>query len=350
METPLTKRFGLHYPFVSAGMAFVALPELVSAVSNVGGLGVLGATPEPACALRARIHQIRALTPKPFGVDFVHDVGAMGPFVTAAHIGVCAAERVPLVVFHLNLPDIQFVIDLSDAGIEVWFQTGDASQAAQAIALGVTGIVAQGEEAGGHNNSVVRSEDAFRAIRAVAPTNVLVLWAGGIADGPTAAAALQAGADGVWVGTRMVATHEAYAHSTYKARILDVTSSSETTFTTMFGPEYPGGRQRVLCNDVVRQFAGREATIPDSGSPAAIGRTVLFPGVGDLAVAMPKFSALVPIPDTIGDFEQMNMPAGGMSAKRVDTVEPAAEVVVSMMERARAILEAELETDTNTEA
>lgn len=338
LETRLTQRFGLTYPFVSAGMAFVALPELVAAVSNAGGLGILGAAPEPPAVLQARIQQIRALTSNPFGVDFIVASGPLGDFVTDEHIYICLAEQVPLVVFHFNLPDAQWVSSFNSAGIDVWFQTGSACEAEQAVAIGVRGIISQGRDAGGHNKSTKKGISAFLSIRHSVPSNTLVLMGGGIANAKRAAKALLLGADGVWVGTRMVATHEAFAHPDYKSRIV-AASKRDTAFTTMFGPEFPGGRQRVLRNSIVNQFAGKEHTIPDPPPPAVIGSTVLFPGALNIPQDMPKFSALVPTPDTTGDFEQMDMPAGSKSVKSIHAIQPAGYVVTDMMEGARAILE-----------
>jgi NAD(P)H-dependent flavin oxidoreductase YrpB (nitropropane dioxygenase family) len=107
----------------------------------------------------------------------------------------------------------------------------------------------------------------------------------------------------VWVGTRLVASTEARAHAEYKARLVAAEDNATVT-TTMFGPEYPSRPYRVLRNRVVNEFAGREDTIPDPPPPpAVIGKTLLFPLTFRQPYEMPKFSAIVPTSETVGDFE-----------------------------------------------
>ncbi|RKG65075.1 NAD(P)H-dependent flavin oxidoreductase, partial [Corallococcus terminator] len=155
----------------------------------------------------------------------------------------------------------------------------------------------------------------------------------------SAARAMHQGADGVWVGTRLVASVEAYAHPLYKQRVVEG-DAGDTTLTTLFGPEWPGKRIRVIRNRVVREWAGRESRVPPPGPvPETIGTTRLFPGVLDVQYVMPKFSSFLPTPDTQGDLEEMSLPAGGASMSRIDTVQPAGQIVVEMMERARRLLE-----------
>src|SRR5215471_4635480 len=99
-----TQDYGLEHPFVSAGMGFIALPKLVAAVSNAGGLGLLGVGPAPPPVMRQMIQQIRGLTNQPFGVDFIHENTAFGPATTEEHIDAFIAEGVKLAVFFWNLP------------------------------------------------------------------------------------------------------------------------------------------------------------------------------------------------------------------------------------------------------
>src|SRR5262245_2393620 len=99
LQTKLTRQYGIEVPFVSAGMGFVAMPELVAAVSNAGGLGLLGVSPLPPPAMKSLIGVVRTLTNRPFGVDLVIADTAFGPSTTEEHIQICAAERVDVVVF-----------------------------------------------------------------------------------------------------------------------------------------------------------------------------------------------------------------------------------------------------------
>ncbi|XXY51906.1 nitronate monooxygenase [Sorangium sp. So ce269] len=339
LTTRLTVDYGVQYPLVSAGMAFVSLPPLVSAVSNAGGIGVLGAGIEPPPVVEARIQAIKALTPNLFGVDFIVGTGPSGPFITQDHIDVCIAEAVELVIFHWNTPDVAWVNALHAAGAKVWAQVGSVAAARAAVAAGVDGIIAQGEQAGGHCRATQKTNPLVRDIRRqVNPA--LLLAAGGIADGASVVKALYYGADGVVVGTRLVASTEAYAHPDYKARLVQAGDNS-TAVQTFFGPEWPSQRQRVLRNRVVKRWAGKERTIPSPPPPpATIGTTVLFPGVLDVPYVMPKFSAIVPTPDTVGDLEEMDMPAGSESVLAIASVRPAAEIVATMMTEAQDILDA----------
>jgi nitronate monooxygenase len=341
LHTRLTQDYGVRFPFVGAGMGFVAMPALVAAVSNAGGIGVLGNAIEPPPGTQILIRQIKSLTSNLFGVGFIFDDSAFGPIVTDAHIDVCIAEGVKLVAFHMNVPPRAWVDRLHAAGVKVWMQAGSVAQATDAAAIGVDAIVAQGSQAGGHNKSTTRTHKILeQMIDAVGP--LMVLAAGGIADGESAARALSRGADGVWVGTRLVASAEAYAHPEYKRRLVE-THGDSTVTTTMFGPEYPDRPYRVLRNRIVNQFAGREDEIPDPPPPpAVIGNTKLFPLTLAQPYDMPKFSAIVPTPETTGDFEEMGMPAGSESVRAIDRVKPAAQIVIEMMSEARDRIAQEL--------
>ncbi len=339
LHTRLTRELGVHYPFVSAGMAFVALPPLVIAVSEAGGVGMLGAAPEPPPFLRARLQAIQAGTKRPYGVNFIVANAKGQDFTTREHIDVCLAERVPVVTFHWEAPPADWVKALKAAGTRVWLQVPSVEAAKQALALGADGLIAQGQQAAGHNRSTVPTLKLVREVRALS-RDVTLLAAGGIADGLSAARALFHGADGVWVGTRMVASVEAHAHPGYKQRLVEG-DAGDSDVTTLFGPEWPGPRMRVLRNRVVREWAGREDRVPSPPPPPErIGLTKLFPGMtgGDAPYPMPKFCSFVPTADTEGDLEEMAMPASGASMARIDGVLPAGQIVVEMMEHAHRVL------------
>ena len=339
LDTRLTRSYGVRHPFVGAGMGFVALPSLVAAVSNAGGIGVLGNGIEPPPGTQALIQSIKAVTARPFGVDFIFDDSAFGPLVTDAHIDVCIAERVRLVVFHMNVPPRAWVDRLHAAGARVWMQVASVPQALEAAAVGMDAVVAQGSQAGGHNKSGTRTLKLLQqVVHAVRP--LMVLASGGIADGQGVVDALSHGADGVWVGTRLVASSEAHAHPEYKRRIVEARGHATVT-TTLFGPEYPGRPYRVLRNRVVDEWAGREGQVPNPPPPpAVIGSTLLFPLTLKQNYSMPKFSAIVPTPETTGDFEEMGLPAGSESVKFIKRVQPAGEIVREMMEEARELIRA----------
>jgi NAD(P)H-dependent flavin oxidoreductase YrpB (nitropropane dioxygenase family) len=341
LNTRLTRDYGVELPFVGAGMGFIAMPSLVAAVSNAGGIGVLGNAIEPPASTRLLIQSIKTLTSRLFGVDFIHDVSAFGPLTTDDHIDVCIEEGVKLVVFHMNVPPSTWVERLHAAGARVWMQAASVEQAKEAAAREVDAIIAQGVQAGGHNKSTTKTLALLpEIVKAVRP--LMVLAAGGIADGESVVRALSHGAEGVWVGTRLVASTEAYAHRDYKRRLVDA-SGDATAMTTMFGPEYPDRPYRVLRTRVVKQFAGREGDIPaPPPPPSIIGTTVLFPQTFMQPYDMPKFSAIVPTPDTVGDLDEMGLPAGAESVKAIRDVKPAAQIVSEMMSEAHYLIEGEL--------
>ncbi|GCE30425.1 2-nitropropane dioxygenase [Dictyobacter alpinus] len=326
LRTRLTEEYGIELPFVSAGMAFIGMPPLVAAVSNAGGMGTLGASLVPPDDLRTLIHMTRSMTTRPFGVNFIT------PFIGEPHIAVCIEEKVAVVSFFWGDPPETFIQRLHTAGIKVWMQVGSLAEARTAVRSGVDAVVAQGSEAGGHNRSTATSLTLIPAVvDAIAP--IPVIAAGGIADGRGVVAALALGAEAVWVGTRMVASQEAYANEEYKKRIV-AAEGADTVRTTIFGPEWPHQPMRVIRNRVVEEWAGQETRVVYDPNPTTfIGQT----RIGGQEVPLPKFSALLPTPDTTGDWEEMCFTAGECSGL-INEVKPAADIVHEMMEEARQII------------
>ncbi len=330
LRTRLCEQYGLEAPIVSAAMGFVALPELACAISNAGGLGFIGASPEPPPVLSARIAALRAGTKKPFGVGFIIATSGLGEFVTHDHITVCAASRVPVVSFHWAVPPSAWIRELHDAGTKVWVQAHSLELAREAVEVGADAIIAQGSEAGGHNrNREQRTLELLVHLRAALPAKIVLLAAGGIATGQRLAEAVLAGADGAWIGTRFVASLESHAHPGFKERLVKADLHA-TVVQTVFGPEWPEQPQRVLRVRALAESAQRE--------PSVIGHTTLFPGVLDAPYDMPKHSAIVPTRATVGDLEEMDMPAGSDSAALVREVLPAAEIVRELVRDASAAL------------
>ena len=327
-RSPFTREYGLELPFISAGMGFVAIPELVAAVSNAGGLGLLGVAPAPAQLMHEMVSRTKSLTTRPFGVDLIVEETAFGPCTTEQHIEVCLAERVLVVVFFWHLPPRDWVTRLHAGGAKVWMTVGSVQAAHEAINAGIDAIIAQGSEAGGHNKSVLGLSSLVPAlVDAVAPRPVVA--AGGIADGRGVAAALALGAEAVCVGTRLVASQEAFAHEEYKRRVV-AAGVDDIARTSIFGPEWPDQPMKVVRNRVVREWSGRDDRTPPPPEPAAeIGRTKLF----SQDYRMPKFAAVLPTPDTVGDFEEMCL-AAGESAGLTRAIKPAAEIVREMMDEA----------------
>jgi len=335
IRTRLTSQYGLRAPFVSAGMGFLSLPPLAAAVSNAGGLGMLAPGPAPPPVLRQVIRATRQLTAQPFGVDFIIETTALGPLTVEEHIEVAVEEGVPVAVFFWNCPPDPWIRKLKDAGSKVWLQTSSVDGARKAVDAGIDAIVCQGSEAGGHNRGTTGLFTLVRAITEVVA--VPVIAAGGIADGFGVAAALALGAEGVWVGTRLLASTEAHAHEEYKRRVV-AAREGEIARTSIFGREWPDAPMRVIRNRVVAEWSGRDSrTPPPAEPPDFIGKTM----IGGQEYPMPKFSAILPSPETTGDFEEMCL-AAGESAALVHEIKPAARILEEMMSEAEQIISGRL--------
>jgi enoyl-[acyl-carrier protein] reductase II len=333
LQTRLTREYDVRYPLVGAGMGFIAHEHLAAAVTNAGGLGMLGASPDPPESLAVMVERLRTLTSGPFGVDLICADTGLGPASTDAHIDECIRLGVPLVVFHHDAPPVRWVSQLRAAGIPVWMQASSPEIAATAIGFGVCGIVAQGSEAGGHARGRIPLRALLRTIHRHWP-DMLLLAAGGVSHGAAVAAALRAGAHGVWVGTALVAAEEANAHPEYKRRLID--SPGKTLRTNAFGPECPNQPYRLLATPAVHSAESRARSAAQRGGDS-IGRTRLFPHSADVPYDLPIRSALPPTSDTTGDWESMVYPAGqGVGAIR--SIAPAAEIIEEMMSQAYTIL------------
>ncbi|MEV6304957.1 nitronate monooxygenase [Actinoplanes sp. NPDC051861] len=320
LRTRFTEEYGLATPIAQAGMAFVAMtPELPVAVSNAGALGALGVGLLPAPVLAQVVSGIRAGTDRPFNVNFITG------FTSDDQIATVCDARVPVASFHWGHPPRAWIDRLHNAGVRVFEQVGSVDAAKYAVDDGVDVVVAQGLEAGGHNFATLPTFALVPlVVDAVAPA--LVLAAGGIADGRGLAAALMLGADGAWIGTRLVATDESGAAEGYKERLVTA-AATETVRTSLFGPEMPDfNPMRVLRNRAT------EETPAGTGRPV-IGRTSL----GGQDVEITRFSNLVPMRATTGDLDEMPLLAG-QGVGLVDAVKSAASVIADITAQASEML------------
>jgi enoyl-[acyl-carrier protein] reductase II len=249
-RTALTETLGIEYPIIQAGMGGVACAELAAAVSNAGGLGVIGGAMLMGDALRDEIRKIKDLTDKPFGVDLLLAEGAPG---LAEQIESVYEEGVPVFASGLGNP-APYVAEMHRRGMKVIAVVGNVRNARRCAEGGADIIVAQGHEAGGHTGRVATLALVPQVVDAVKP--LLVVAAGGIADGRGLVAALALGACGVWVGTRFVATHEAFGHLNYKNKIVE--SSEEDT---LVSKAFTGKPCRVIRNKYAEDWLGRENEI-----------------------------------------------------------------------------------------
>lgn len=247
-KTRACELFGIEHPIVLAGMGGVSAADLVAAVSNAGGLGVIGAANMGPEHMRAEIHRTRELTSKPFAVDLL----APNPELIRPHMQVIFEEGVKIFVAGLAVPEA-FIDDMHERGILVVVMTGKVRHAEKAAAAGADVVVAQGTEAGGHTGEIGGMALIPQVVDAV---DIPVLAAGGIVDGRGLVAALALGAEGAVIGTRFVATHEASAAHSYRDAIVHSTAA-DTVRTRC----YTGKPARTIRNRYTDTWVGREAEI-----------------------------------------------------------------------------------------
>lgn len=223
MKTRITDIFNIKYPIIQGGMIWASGWELASAVSNVGGLGLLGSGSMSPEVLRDHIRKCKANTKNPFGVNV--------PIMyenSSQTIEVILEEKVPIVFTSAGNPSIWTNI-LKKEGIKVVQVVSSTKFAKKAEQAGVDAIVAEGFEAGGHNG---REETTTLVLipSVVEAVNIPVIAAGGIATGKGMYAAMALGAEGVQIGSRFLATEEASVHSLFKQKIID-TNEGDTILT-----------------------------------------------------------------------------------------------------------------------
>ncbi len=235
--------FGIDYPVMLAGMGGVSYHELVAAVSEAGGIGTLGASTMREHELPEEMRQVRELTKKPFGVDLLTAL----PHQVDSGIRAVIDGGASIFVAGLGVP--REVIDLlHQNNVLVGSMCGKVKHAVAAVASGCDFVVAQGTEAGGHTGLVATMALVPQVVDAVGD-KVPVVAAGGLFDGRGLAASLALGADGVWIGTRFIATPEARAVNGYKDMLL-ATGEDGTTISRA----YTGKTCRVVANDWTRHY------------------------------------------------------------------------------------------------
>ncbi len=260
-KTPFCDMLGIEKPIAQAGMGFIARSELAAAVSNAGGLGVIGAAFLTLDQLREEICKAKDMTDKPFGVDILfatYGRPSSDPRVeeftdeVRKQIDIVFEARVPVLASGLGNP-APVVPQAHELGIKVISLVGNTKNAKRVAAGDVDVIVAQGYDGGGHTGRV----GTFSVVPAVVDCiKQPVLAAGGIADGRGLVAALAMGASGVWLGTRFAASKEAFAHMNYKNRITEIDDEG-TTRTRCF----TGKPCRAIKNATTGEWEGREAEI-----------------------------------------------------------------------------------------
>jgi nitronate monooxygenase len=258
LHTRICDLLSIEHPIVSAPMAGSATAELAAAVSEAGGLGLIGGTsPGGPDWLRAQIRAVRERTSRPFGVGVISSF----PHVEAL-VEVALAERVP-VIAHSFADPAPYVAAAHAAGIIVLAQVQTVAQAMGAAQAGVDIIAAQGTEAGGHTGYSGTLPLVPAVIDAVGA--VPVLAAGGIADGRGLAAALMLGAEGAWIGTRFVASQEWAGGDWAKERVVQA-GTDDTVLTHAYDlatrAPFPAGiGDRVIKNRFTAEWHDHDAAV-----------------------------------------------------------------------------------------
>ncbi|MFN8542913.1 MAG: nitronate monooxygenase [Candidatus Binatia bacterium] len=308
LHTPVCDLLGIEVPILLAGMGGVSMAPLVAAVSNAGGLGIMGAANLSPDDLRAEIRRTKALTTKPFAVDLLAPL----PQMILPYLPVLYDEGIRIFVAGLAVPEKQ-VPEMKRNGLTIMVMTGKVAHAKRAEAAGADLVAAQGTEAGGHTGEIGTLALVPQVVDAV---KIPVIAAGGIVDGRGMVAAFALGAQGIIVGTRFVATPEATAARQYKDAL--VHAEQHQTIRTRC---YSGKPLRSLKNPYIAQ---QEAN-PQGIKP--------FPEQLLLSTQRDVMAFWNPEVDA----ETMCMPAGqGVGA--FHDLKPAGEVLREIATQAEAIL------------
>jgi NAD(P)H-dependent flavin oxidoreductase YrpB (nitropropane dioxygenase family) len=311
LSTAFTELVGCQVPIQLAGMPQVSVSRLAAAVANAGGLGMVVTPPDQTVQV---LKQLANETTGKFGINFLI------PFLDLDAVE-AASPLARVVDFHFGEPHAGLVDRVHRGGALAGWQVGSADEARAAADAGCDFVVAQGTEAGGHVRGklplLLLLEEVLDAVE------VPVLASGGIASARTMAAALAAGASGVRVGTRFVASTESGAHPRYIEMLLRA-RSTDTVLTTTFSVGWPDAPHRVLrsCVEAAENFQGE-----------MVGEEHLE----SLTIPIPRLWPLPPGNMTSGEIEAMALYAGE-SVGMVDVVKPAAAIVAELAEGAEQLL------------
>ena len=305
IQSPICEMLGIRYPVFQGGMAWIADGRLAAAVSEGGGLGIIGAGNAPASYVREQIQITKMLTSQPFGVN----VMLLSPFADEV-AQVIAEEKVPVVTTGAGNPSKYMKLWL-DAGCKVIPIVPSVSMAKLVTRLGASAVIAEGGESGGHVGELTTMVLVPLIKNA---THLPVIAAGGIADGHGAAASFILGACGVQLGTRFLSAEECHIHPTYKEKIV-----SAKDLCTMVTGKRLGHPVRSLRTQFARDyFTAEYSAISDEElENSAVGALRLAVQEGDLKK---------------GCF------LAGQCAAMVNKVEPAADIIRDVMEGCEEVL------------
>jgi NAD(P)H-dependent flavin oxidoreductase YrpB (nitropropane dioxygenase family) len=312
--TRLCSLLGIRLPIVGAGTGSIATARLAAAVTNAGGLGMTGAAGDPPQQVIERVREIRTLTDGPTGVNVILEL--QPPEAIAAIL----EEGIEVLATGFGEPDE--VIRLAhEAGTRVFHRCETAEDARRAVEAGADGVIAQGADSGGHTGRI----PTFTLVPQVADAagGLPVLAAGGVADGRALVAALALGADGVLLGTRLVASVESGAHEIYKQGIVEA-AAEDSIVTDIFEIGWPGRPERVLRNATTEAWRREpEPRVRPSDRPIEI---IARRQLADGELELPRWFVDTPNAGDEGAVGEMALYAGP-AAGLIDEVLPAAEIV-----------------------
>jgi enoyl-[acyl-carrier protein] reductase II len=313
LRTPLCDMLDIEHPILLAGMGGVSYAELAAAVSNAGGYGVLGMAGTQPEFIREQMRKVRSLTDRPFGVDLL----AASPESLTAAVEIIIEEGASSFIAGLGVP-MPIMEKLKKAGLKVMVVCGAVKHAVKAEQAGCDAVICQGGEGGGHTGLVGTLPLIAQAVEAV---KIPVVGAGGLHDGRGLAASLALGAQGVWMGTRFIASEEAHAGDLYRQTIL--AAADEDTVRTRC---YSGKPMRVQKNAYVADWESRPQDIQPFPIQAGISiRNNAMGGIGG------QIEGLDPDKSCF---------AMGQSAGGVRDVLPAGDIVRRIMAEAHASIAA----------
>jgi enoyl-[acyl-carrier protein] reductase II len=304
LRTRVTELLGIEHPIIQGGMAWTATAELAGAVSNAGGLGIIGAGHMPTDILREEVRRAKTITDRPFGVNLM----LLTPHIDDL-VEMVLEEGVPVVTTGAGNPG-KYMNDFKNAGIKVLPIAPSVALAKRLESIGADAIIGEGMEAGGHIGELTTMVLTPQLVDAV---GIPVIAAGGIADGRGVAAVFALGAEGVQVGTRFMCASECTIHPDVKARVLK--AKDRDTVVTGYSTGHP---VRVIKNKLTRILE----ELDRDNKPEEIEAL----GAGKLALAM-----------RTGDLEMGSVMAG-QAAAMVCRIEPAAAIVEDLVSGAEAVL------------
>lgn len=244
MKTRITELLNIKYPIFQGGMAWVADGDLAGAVSNAGGLGIIGGGNAPKEVVKANIDRVKSITKNPFGVNIM----LLSPFADDI-VDLVIEEGVKVVTTGAGNPG-KYMKRLHAAGIIVIPVVPSVALAKRMEKLGVDAVITEGMEAGGHIGKLTTMTLVRQVVESI---SIPVIAAGGIADGRGAAAAFMLGAEAIQVGTRFVVAKESNAHQNFKDKILKAKDID-----TVVSAQVVGHPVRSLKNKLTSAYAKAE--------------------------------------------------------------------------------------------